>query len=134
MNKMTCRHYEGPRSVEGAAGWKVERPTRCAAGIEYSTLNDTPLQRPCLNRGVGCSKGAPYTAEEIAANEARIRASLNRIGKAREAILKATGNRRGVSGSVTCPTCGGVLRYSVAKCNGHIHAACSGDCHVSWME
>lgn len=40
-------------------------------------------------------------AETIQDRWARIRASLNRIGKAREAILKATGNRRGVAGSIT---------------------------------
>lgn len=50
------------------------------------------------------------------------------------AIEKAAGEKRGVEGTVTCPTCGGVLRYSVAKSSGRIRAACSGDCRVSWRE
>lgn len=39
------------------------------------------------------------------------------------------------AGAITCPVCGkGSLRYSRAEYNGHIHAACTTDGCVGWME
>lgn len=37
------------------------------------------------------------------------------------------------SGSITCPECGGELRYSVASCNKHIWGACTTKNCLSWM-
>ena len=44
---------------------------------------------------------------------------MNRIGKARNAIMAATNGERGVTGSIGCPNCEGTLFYSVAGFNGH---------------
>lgn len=39
------------------------------------------------------------------------------------------------AGVITCPICGtGKLRYSRAGYNGHVHARCSTDGCVAWME
>lgn len=50
------------------------------------------------------------------------------------AVKAATHGERGVSGSIACPICGGQLRYSVARSNGHIWGACvTPDC-VRWIQ
>lgn len=42
---------------------------------------------------------------------------------------------RGGMGAVACPCCNsGVIRYSVASYNGHMHGRCSTAGCVSWME
>lgn len=39
------------------------------------------------------------------------------------------------AGNIACPVClNGVLRYSRAAYNGHVHAACSTSTCVRWME
>ncbi len=64
-----------------------------------------------------------------------MRESIAKLLKAREAIVKHTDGKRGVAGEIDCPVCGtGKLRYGVAKCNGHIHAGCTTDGCVRWME
>lgn len=50
---------------------------------------------------------------------------------------KKKGLRKGNGGvsEMPCPLeCGGTLRYSVASCNGHMHAACTTPTCVRWME
>lgn len=37
-------------------------------------------------------------------------------------------------GKTACPICSGELRYSRAGYNGHVHAKCSTDGCVAWME
>lgn len=43
--------------------------------------------------------------------------------------------KKGVQGAMDCPVCKkGQLRYTRAACNGHIHARCSTEDCVRWME
>ena len=66
--------------------------------------------------------------------EAEWRRSIERIGKARSAIIKHCQNQRGVAGKLKCPVCEtGTLQYSRAS-NGHVHAGCSTKGCVNWME
>jgi hypothetical protein len=53
------------------------------------------------------------------------------ILKARREILKL----KMAEGSITCPKCGGTLRFSVAiNYNNHVHGRCeTSDC-LTWME
>jgi len=45
------------------------------------------------------------------------------------------GRGNGGRGEMPCPAgCGGILRYSVASVNGHMHAACTTAECVRWME
>lgn len=54
---------------------------------------------------------------------------------ARKAITDKEGNTRGIVGEIDCPVCKkGKLRYSIARYNGHIHAACTNQECVRWME
>lgn len=67
--------------------------------------------------------------------EREMSASLSRITVARKAII-ATGKPYGV---IPCPVCkeagkDGDLQFYVARSNGHVHAHCSVDGCVSWME
>lgn len=74
------------------------------------------------------------TPEERAAEESAFQSAFAKIMTARGAIVKATGSKRGVAGTIPCPVCGGELRYSIANVNGHIHAACATKECVRWME
>ncbi|HKS74291.1 MAG TPA: hypothetical protein VJQ82_13905 [Terriglobales bacterium] len=71
--------------------------------------------------------------------DARIEA-MKRTVKAMHAAkddAKEKGFRKGSGGigEIPCPCCeGGRLRYSVASYNGHMHASCSTNNCVSWME
>lgn len=42
-----------------------------------------------------------------------------------KAIKEKEGNARKLNGEIVCPTCGKILRYSIAS-NGHIHGRCDG--------
>lgn len=73
--------------------------------------------------------------------EAEMNARLDNIGKAREAIVKACGGpwkkgAKGCSGAINCPVCSkpDALAFSRSGYNGHIHARCSTEGCVSWME
>ncbi len=73
------------------------------------------------------------TLEQIEAKEKEFEEAMSNILFARAAIIEDAGGKRSVSGSVTCPKCAGTLRYSVAY-NGHVHASCSTDGCLRWME
>jgi len=125
----------------------------CNAGVAYDTLDGHGQpgfmdKCPCFwRRGKGdpqpttCPKAAYPTDAEIAADEAESRKSFERIGTAREAIVKHLGGpwKRGMQGSggvIDCPACGKqkALRFSRSGYNGHIHAKCETAGCVSWME
>jgi len=58
-----------------------------------------------------------------------------KVLRARKAITDKVGKQRGVSGEIACPVCAtGKLRYSIAWTNGRIHAGCTTDNCVRWME
>lgn len=59
---------------------------------------------------------------------------LEKIGVARDAIIRFTRNMRGTSGMIPCPVCErNKIRFVVHE-NGKIHAHCNSDQCVSWME
>ena len=119
-----CQHFTGGQNE------------RCGAGLKYAEVRTSatfPDNFPCHGASP-CAKYLPTTPEQVDARECEIEESIKRIGVARAAIVKASGGKRGVHGRIVCPTCGeDTLSYSVAYCNGHIHATCSGGC-VAWME
>lgn len=139
--KMTifCNHYRA-----------MSDHKTCDAGVEYDTFKGKAFEeRPCFwRRGRGAAKpcgGCPHAAfptdAEIAADEAESRKSFERIGTAREAIVKHLGGpwkrgMAGASGRIDCPACGGkeTLGFSRSGYNGHIHAGCTTTDCVRWME
>lgn len=123
----TCRHFTG-----------IQHEV-CKAGLRYDDVRDDSrkaLDRfPCLGGGSSCDKRDFYTRDEAEAKQAEWTQRFTNVVVARDAIVKAEGKKRGVSGSVPCPICAtGSLHYSIASLNGHIHGQCSTDGCVSWME
>jgi hypothetical protein len=137
-----CKHYRA-----------MSDHKTCAAGIAYDTLDGHGKpgffdKCPCFwKRGKGadqpcsCPSAAYPTDAEIAAEEAESCASMERIGKARQAIVAHLGGpwkrgTPGASGVIDCPACGGkqTLRFTRAGYNGHIHAGCTTTDCVRWME
>ena len=51
-----------------------------------------------------------------------------------EAIHKKHPAKESIIDEMECPVCGGVLRYSKAECNGHVHGKCDTDTCLYWME
>jgi hypothetical protein len=63
---------------------------------------------------------------------------FKRIEKAREGITRKHGTEKPVEDivdSLPCPVCKkGVLQYTIASVNGHVHGQCTTKNCVSWME
>lgn len=141
MGTIFCKHYNGVQH------------DKCEAGVTYLDITlgmGTPeCSRPCVvgarrnynPLGATCDKCEMPTAEELAAKEERDRKSMEGMKKARAAIVAYLGGpwKEGMpakSGYITCPVCEAAsgLRFSRAGYNGHIHAACSTEGCVAWME
>lgn len=82
-----------------------------------------------------------YAKPEPRKLEPAIQALFDNTMKAREAIVTHLGGpwkkgKPSAGGVIDCPICSGkkTLRFSRASVNGHIHAACTTDNCVSWME
>lgn len=151
-----CRHFNGVQHDNCEAGV-------CYKTLESSGLLPClPWHCDTGKPVASCNKYATYNAEEIAEQEREIERSLADTIAARKAIVAelarrhATGDKTVVAkphhdsdfsetgcqsayvagaGTIPCPVCKtGTLRYSRATCNGHIHAGCSTDGCVRWME
>lgn len=130
-----CNHYRAMSDHE-----------TCAAGIPYDKFKGLKFdERPCFCRNGkspgGCELAVFPTPEEIEAREAEFDKLFEMVAKAREAIVSHLGGpwkngTKGAAGAIDCPACGGKesLRFSRAGCNGHIHAGCTTDGCVAWME
>ena len=129
----TCVHFNGAQNG------------KCNAGVPYDMWAKLPNQEfrplPCLppfRPGVvqpceDCPKYQAHTQAEIDQSEVEIAESTSKIMLARNAIVAHTNGKPG-QGKTTCPNCNGVLSFSIAACNGHIHARCSNPDCVRWME
>lgn len=113
----------------------------CAAGVRYDDVRNDAIQTrfsdrlPCLSSAVPCPSRRLPTTEEIEAEERALTAMMEAVETARACIIAVSQGKRGASGSTECPVCdGGTLRYSIAKMNDHIHAACTTPACVKWME
>ena len=120
-----CRHFNGTSNG------------KCEVGVSYDTVREPGELLVCIDpeAKASCSQCSRPTREEAEALQQEQHEAIVRIGKARAAIVEATGGKRGVRGAIDCPCCqGGRLSYSVAGINGHIWAGCSTKGCVSWME
>jgi hypothetical protein len=130
-----CKNYRGMHLKEA-----------CEAGVRFDSLPNHGTKQfhdscPCFEAVGGCDKAAYRTAEEIAADEEWMAKRTAAIMAARAAIVESLGGpwkrgTAGAGGTIDCPACSGVktLRFSRAGYNGHIHAACSTEGCVRWME
>lgn len=124
-----CRHFNG-----------IQNDT-CRAGVDYETVKDKtrrPVGLPCLARdscSSVCPKHEAQTAEDVAAWNREVSESFSRITLVRAAIVKATNKARQVSGRLNpCPACGSGTVHFAVHFNGHIHAKCTTEGCVCWME
>lgn len=123
-----CRHFNG--TLNGV----------CDKGIPYKIVadkdNDNDL--PCVswhNATTDCPEKSYYTEEEIAEKRRLSEKQLENYKLARKAITDHTGGKWGLVDEIDCPICKtGKLKFTVAAMNGHIHAICSTDGCMSWME
>ncbi len=128
----SCRHFNGVQH-------KI-----CEAGIGYEHAGNEAM--PCIPRFINgrptwsCEKFEIMSVAD-AEKEADERIDcMNRTTKARiaakdDAASKGLGKGKGGREVIECPCCdGGKLRYWVAGYNGHMHAACTTQGCVSWME
>jgi ribosomal protein S27E len=116
----------------------------CKAGVNYDGLRGTQVGAlPCWSdteTPLVCDKRLLPTREQAEAHENEVaerQAATMKALRATHDDAKAKGLEKGNGGrsSVKCPTCGnGEIHYSVASYNGHIHASCSTQGCVSWME
>lgn len=126
-----CKHFKG-----------TFKNDTCAVGVSYDDFKGQGL--PCFERQnlkctAVCEKREFLTEEELDEKERKLRQSIENIGKARKAIVEAIGDRKkqSLGGRIDCPVCGNpdCLSFSYAgSYNGHIHAKCSTEGCVCWME
>ena len=97
---------------------------------------------PCFAKnGIStCSDFREPTQTELDQQEIEIKNIIERTMKARIAIVEYLKSknllRSNTSGKISCPICEtGTLHFSIAGAyNGHIHAKCTTDKCVEWME
>lgn len=121
-----CKHFNGIMN------------DACRAGVAYADVRVSPEDGgryllPCFRECDTCPKAEFYTPEELDAQEKEREESMQRMRKARAAIIEATNGQRRRQGQIPCPNCGKWLAFSVAY-NGHVHAQCASPGCCSWME
>jgi hypothetical protein len=118
----------------------------CKIGIPYVNVKVSRGEGkgyalPCLlDQEAHCSECEIPTEVEADAKIAEHEKRFGGMMTARKAIVDDCGGpwKKGGDqkhGQLSCPVCTtGVLRYSRAAYNGHIHAQCSTKSCVAWME
>jgi hypothetical protein len=130
-----CKHFNG-----------IQHPA-CDAGVKYKPFllqkgQTTRPELPCFSpmddpNSQRCNKREDPTAEEIATEKEQHEAGMNRLRIALIALspIRKELKGKGGQGQFPCPVgCGGTLRWSMARSNGHMHGQCSTPGCVSWME
>lgn len=117
---------------------RLVHATECAAGVNYADLALSHDLKPkeckaqiCMGIREGCSLYAPYTPEEIAAEEQKERDFEADWLKVRAIVVEKTQGKLGVWGHLdSCPICQHArLWYDVCSWHGHIGVRCeSGTC------
>lgn len=141
MHLKFCKHYSGCMAE------------KCHAGVIYDAVTPDPhlpgraLRLPCLREPLSksaiavsefkrqgkCDRFEVATDQEIEAELTEHLLFMERADKAREAIMFRV--KAGTwSGVTKCPNCRGDLHFSVARCNGHVHARCATPHCVNFRE
>ena len=133
-----CRHFNGLMN------------DKCEAGVSYESVRvsgepgkgyNLPCFKDC-SVGCTCKNQSFKTHDEITAEIDAVRKHFEHTMLARSAIVEHLGGQwkhgmSGASGRIDCPACkasGLTLRFTRSGYNGHIHARCSTEGCVSWME
>lgn len=141
MGFVHCKHYNGRDLFNGSTDGK------CRAGVDpiFSFCDGDRSgwvrKVPCLrtNETDAICPAAEYPTmeeelerqEELKRYMAEFIKNLTIVRPLIEAQHKETG---AWAGQVECPKCAKPLHWSMARCNGHVHARCETDNCISWME
>lgn len=122
-----CRFYTGIPTV------------RCSAGVAYANVKDTtqkPYRWICTDpdAAVPCRLCSRYTQEEIDAKHKAQDELVALLIKAMVDIRKETKGKRGITGVIPCPKCGGTLNFTVSSYNGHVHGRCQTEGCLAWAQ
>jgi hypothetical protein len=148
MRDNWCIHYAG--FIRPG----MKEVTHCLAGVEYASVSVPDPDRtpqafkksfhPCFRyeaaKAKPCDKCHFRTDGEQKTYDDEITAHINSIGVARKAIVDHLSGpwkkgMKGAFGTISCPVCKtGQLSFTRSAYNGHIHAKCTTDDCVSWME
>ena len=137
----TCRHYRG---ISGCLArdlelFKQENGITRGAYLHLPCCMSAALQKQRKERGIvplTCEFHELLTPEEAAAEReevAKLTERMQKLGPVLEGIRKEYKGRSG-TGTVVCPSCGGVLRFSISASNGHIHGCCDTENCFRFME
>lgn len=127
----TCKHFTS--SIQ---------PT-CAAGVSYSTVKLPCGALSCfVADSTTCGSRCEPTAEEIVAfdreDDELVAKAIERMEKLEPLLARVKKKYRGreLHGHATCPVCGikSALTISHSARNGHIHAICTTEGCVRFME
>lgn len=142
-----CRHFTGTVATKCMAGvcyddvWLNHDPIPYESrGLTYKSSRSLPCLRSHNHGGAVCALVAFPSPDEIAAIIERQDSGLRDLVTARKAIVAKLGpyvkrQSPDAHGSLACPVCTtGTLGYRRAALNGHIHARCSTEGCVAWME
>lgn len=121
QRRIHCKHFNGIMHLQ------------CKAGCIYLTGHIDQ----CIGNGTDATAPCPKleypTPEEVAREEAESAVKFEKIITARAAIV-AHAKDHPEDNTIPCPACKkGVLCHAVHS-NGHVHAKCSTDGCVCWME
>jgi len=112
----------------------------CKVGVCYRDVFDIK-NMPCLGESpmrtlplATCEKKKLPTREDVEKDIDERGKSFKNTMVVRKAIVARIGETKQNTGTLTCPICeSGTVAY-VRHSNGHIHARCSTDGCVAWME
>jgi hypothetical protein len=142
MSPDSCIHFNGFQNE------------RCEGGVRYMDLvgddrTGIALRLPCCSAlrhelrkrkdltPVDCPTFLKPSAEQMAQFDADMKAHAGRVKKMlpwiREMKARFPDGTNG-DGSDTCPVCGKTIRFTIARCNGHMHAACATEGCIRFME
>jgi len=134
MTVIRCRYWTGKcLTIAG------NQP--CKAGIDIRKIVGGKTKGwvgrvPCFKENKSKIKCASYNEK----TEAEIHAQYQKMEKQTKELIACTHifadlkNRTAQDGTIPCPVCGGDLHYSISETNGHMHAKCSNDDCVNFME
>jgi len=141
FRETSCKHFRGMREECCLAGVNLRKHVGgpdYGWGARLPCIPDSGVTR--ADEVVPCELYALRTPEEVEAEEREIAELFGRTDKARQAIVDHLGGpwKRGMEssrGGIDCPICGtGRLHFSRAGYNGHIHAGCTTEDCVRWIE
>jgi len=145
-----CLHFIGGCADTCAKGVKyadVKKQHNPPLQYRYHRERGTPYMRtaslPCFKDkafGAVCDLAEFPTTDQIMKHDADSEAFVARMLTTRKTILADIATKQipddgSSAGTIPCPICGtGEVRYRRSGYNGHIHAKCSTENCVAWME